>query len=107
MLHQGAKSLMAVTLAVSLAVVPVNDVQARRGRGVAVGIAVGIIALAIISAEGRRYRHKRRHRQIQRQAEEPGRQAEEPECEWRGRTCFKNSYGTNVCEGGEYVCRPQ
>jgi hypothetical protein len=37
----------------------------------------------------------------------PARQAEAPECEWRGRTCYKNSYGTNVCEGGEYVCRPQ
>jgi hypothetical protein len=107
MLHQGAKSLVVLAVAASLAVAPVNDAQARRGRGVAIGIAVGIIALAIISAEANRYRPKRRHRQIQRQAEVPGRPAEAPECEWRGRTCFNNSYGSRVCEGGEYVCRPQ
>ncbi len=112
MLHQAAKSLVVLAVAMSLAVVPINDAQARRGRGIAVGIAVGIIALAIIGAEASRHRHKRRHRQIQRpgcraQAEVPRRQAQEPECEWRGRTCFNNSYGTSVCEGGEYVCRPQ
>ena len=109
MLHQAAKSLVVMAVAVSLAVIPVDDAQARRGRGIAVGIAVGIIALAIIGAEASRPRYKRRHRQIERQAQEPGPgpQAEAPECEWRGRTCYKNSYGTNVCEGGEYVCRPQ
>ena len=107
MLHQVAKTLVALTVAMSRAVVPINDAQARRGRGIAVGIAVGIIALAIIGAEASRHRHKRRHRQIQRHAQEPQRQVEEPECEWRGRTCFKNSYGSNVCEGDEYVCRPQ
>ena len=106
MLHQAAKSFVVLAVAVSLAVVPVNDAQARRGRGIAAGIAVGIIALAII-AEASRQKPKRRPRQIQRQAEVPERQAEAPECEWRGRTCYKNSYGTNVCEGGEYVCRPQ
>ena len=51
MLHQAAKSFVVLAVAMSLAVVPINDAQARRGRGIAVGIAVGIIALAIIGAE--------------------------------------------------------
>ncbi|HUJ38161.1 MAG TPA: hypothetical protein VLW88_10820 [Hyphomicrobium sp.] len=68
----------------------------RRGRGLFAGIAVGLVALAIISAS-------RHHRHHHRQAESCER---EPQCEWHGRTCFDNQYGDHVCQGGEYSCRP-
>jgi hypothetical protein len=90
-------SLIAV-LAASLLTTSVEQAEARRGRGLFAGIAIGLVALAIISAS----RHKHHHRYVERRYDpEPQQQ-----CEWRGRTCFDNKYGDHVCRGGEYSCHP-
>ncbi len=97
MLQRVLKSLLALLLAASLVAASVEHAEARHGRGLFAGVAFGLIALAIIEAS-RHHRHH--HRQIESHYDR------EPECEWRGRTCFDNSYGDRVCRGGEYSCRP-
>jgi len=93
--------VMALTLAAGLATASVQQAEAGRGRGVAAGIAAGIIGLGILGAasqargggyyydddyEGSCYRGRRR-------------------CQWENRHCFENRYGDYVCRGGDYVCR--
>lgn len=104
MLRHALKSLLVTLLAFSLVATSVHEAEARRGRGIAAGIALGLVALAIIEAS----RHeRRRHRYVERYEAEPRAAPEaDPRCEWRGRTCFDNKYGDHVCQGGEYSCRP-
>ena len=99
MLARFFKSLLAVVLAASLIATSVQPAEARRGRGMFAGIALGLVALAIIEAS----RHRRHHHRYVEKYAEP---QPEPQCEWRGRTCFDNKYGDHVCQGGEYSCRP-
>jgi hypothetical protein len=99
MLARSLKSLLALVLAASLIATSVQPAEARRGRGMFAGIALGLVALAIIEASRHRRHH---HRYVERYAEPQP----EPQCEWRGRTCFDNKYGDHVCQGGEYSCRP-
>lgn len=96
MLRRTLRSSLVGILAASLVMASVEHAEARHGRGLFAGIAVGLVALAIISAS-------RHHRHHHRQAESYER---EPQCEWHGRTCFDNQYGDHVCQGGEYSCRP-
>lgn len=89
--------LMALMLAAGLAAASVQTAEAG-GRGVAAGVAAGILGLAIIGAASRSrayayddyddrcYRGRRR-------------------CHWENRDCFENRYGEVVCRGGDYVCR--
>ncbi len=103
MLGKVLHSAMVLALAVGLISATLHDAQARRGRNVAIGIAAGIIGLAILGAaanarrggyeyddydygEGGCYRGQRR-------------------CGWENRSCFENRYGDTVCRGGDYVCR--
>ncbi len=99
MLRHITHSLIALALAASLVTTSVEQAQARHGRGIFTGIAIGLIALAIINASRHHHRHNHHYRQS-------SRYRDGQECEWRGRTCFDNSYGDHVCKGGEYVCRP-
>ncbi len=92
--------VMALTLAAGLASASVQQAEAGRGRGIAAGIAAGIIGLGIIGAASARrgydyddygyeehcFRGRRR-------------------CHWIDRRCFENRYGDVVCRGGDYVCR--
>jgi len=96
MLQQAVKSLLTLVLAASVVTASVERAEARHGRGLFAGVALGLIALAIINAS-RHHRH--RHPPVESYDREP-------QCEWRGRTCFDNSYGDHVCRGGEYSCRP-
>jgi len=95
MLRRLVRSFATLILALSVVLAHVDHAEARHGRSMFAGIAVGLIALAIIEAS-RHHRHH--HRQVQ------SRYDHDPECGWRGRTCFDNSYGDHVCKGGEYVC---
>ena len=96
MLRRVVRLSVTLMLAASVVLAPVEHAEARHGRGIFVGIAAGLFALALIEAS----RHHRHHpRQLE------SRYEREPECEWRGRTCFDNSYGDHVCKGGEYTCR--
>lgn len=100
MISKILRPLMALTLAVGLATTSIQPAEAGRGRGVAAGVAAGIIGLAILGAASRArgggyyddddrggcYRGARR-------------------CHWENRSCFENRYGDTVCRGGDYVCR--
>jgi hypothetical protein len=88
MLKRAVRSSLTLLLAASVVLAPVEHAEARHGRGIFSGLAFGLIALAIIEAS-RHHRHH--HRQIESHYDR------EPECEWRGRTCFDNSYGDHVC----------
>ena len=92
--------LMALVLAAGLACATVQEAEAGRGRGVAAGIAAGIIGLGILGAAASArggggyyyddygpacYRGPRR-------------------CGWENRRCFENRYGDWVCRGGRYSC---
>jgi hypothetical protein len=99
MVQRAVHSSVIIILAASLIAAPVEQAEARHGRGLFAGIAVGLVALAIISAS-RHHRHH--HGYVERRYDPEPRQ----QCEWRGRTCFDNKYGDHVCQGGEYSCHP-
>jgi hypothetical protein len=100
MIRQILHCVMALTLAAGMAAASVGEAEAGRGRGVAAGVAAGIIGLGILGAaanardgygydddyDGGCYRGPRH-------------------CEWENRRCFENRYGDTVCRGGDYVCR--
>ena len=98
MIRQILHCVMALTLAAGMAAASVDQAEAGRGRGVAAGVAAGIIGLGILGAaahardgydddyDGGCYRGPRH-------------------CEWENRRCFENRYGDTVCRGGDYVCR--
>jgi hypothetical protein len=100
MIRQILHCVMALTLAAGMAAASFDQAEAGRGRGVAAGVAAGIIGLGILGAaahardrydyeddyDGGCYRGPRR-------------------CEWENRRCFENRYGDTVCRGGDYVCR--
>jgi hypothetical protein len=101
MVKKFLSALMALTFAAGLMASSVSTAEARGGRGVAVGVAAGIIGLGILGAAA-----EARDRDYYR---DYGRCYPGPEeCGWRDRHCFENSYGEWVCRGGRYTCwRPE
>lgn len=92
--------LMALVLAAGLAGASVQEAQARRGAGVAAGIAAGIIGLGILGAAA-----NARGRDYYYDDEGPACYRGERRCGWENRRCFENRYGDTVCRGGDWVCR--
>jgi len=94
--------LMALVLAAGLASASVQEAQAGRGRGVAAGVAAGIIGLGILgaaaSARGRGGYYYDDYEP------EPACYRGPRRCGWENRRCFENRYGDLVCRGGDYVC---
>ncbi len=100
MLRKILHPVLALALAAGMAATSVQQAEARHGRGIAAGVAAGIIGLAILGAASRHrgdyyddydggggcYRGPRR-------------------CGWENRRCFENRYGDYVCRGGDYICR--
>ena len=96
--------LMALVLAAGLASASVQEAQAGRGRGLAAGVAAGLIGLGILgaaaSAHGRGgYYYDDDY------GPEPACYRGPRRCGWENRRCFENRYGDVVCRGGDYVCR--
>ncbi|MGQ0673778.1 MAG: hypothetical protein ACT4N2_13005 [Hyphomicrobium sp.] len=93
-----ATALVAGVMATTL-VSSIEPAEARRGRGIALGVAAGIIGLGVAAAiandrRGPRY-YYRSHGGCY-----PG-----PEqCGWSNRRCFYNNWGDYVCRGGRYTC---
>ncbi|MEQ1669416.1 MAG: hypothetical protein ABL893_01020 [Hyphomicrobium sp.] len=95
-------ALMALTMMFGLAVASAPQAEARRGHGLGVGIAAGIIGLGILgaAANARGYPHRSYS------AYDDGGECYrgQRECHWSGRRCFENRWGDTVCRGGRYVC---
>ena len=91
--------LMALIMGLGAVVTSVPEAKADHGRGVAVGLAAGIIGLGILgaaaNARGRNYYYADEGRECYRGPRE---------CHWSGRRCFENRWGDTVCRGGNYVC---
>ena len=86
MVPRALRSSLIAVLAACLVTASVSGAEARHGRGLFSGVAVGLIALAIISAS----RHRHHLRYLDRRYEL------QPQCEWRGRACFDNKNGDHV-----------
>jgi hypothetical protein len=101
MLKRIMQPVMAATLALGVAATTIQPAEARHGRGLAVGIAAGIIGLGIAGALAHDHRYHRRYHYYSGGGEcYPG-----PEqCGWRNRRCFTNSWGDYVCRGGRWTC---
>jgi hypothetical protein len=97
MMKKIMSALMAVMLIAGATASSIKPAEARGGRGVAAGIAAGIIGLGVLGA----YSHAR-DREYYRASGEcyPGPE----ECGWKNRRCFTNSWGDTVCRGGRWTC---
>ena len=93
------QGLMALTMGFGAMVTAVPAAHADHGRGVAVGLAAGIIGLGILgaaaNARGRGSYYVDEGRECYRGPRE---------CHWSGRRCFENRWGDTVCRGGNYIC---
>jgi hypothetical protein len=103
MLKKIMQSLMVLTLAAGVTASTFDQAEARRGRGIGIGIAAGIIGLGILGAYANardRYDYGRYGAYDDYDGCRPG-----PErCGWTKRRCFENSWGDYVCRGGRYRC---
>lgn len=94
------KKLAAPVLALSLALGAVaagsQPVEARGGRGVAVGVAAGIIGLGLLGAAANAGPRYRSHCYTTGGG-----------CYYRDGHCFYNRYGDYICRRGYQVCEPR
>ena len=97
MLKKIMSAFVALALIVGVTASSPEPAEARGGRGVAAGIAAGIIGLGVLGA----YAHARdRDYYAARGGCYPGPE----ECGWVNRRCFENRYGDVVCRGGRWTC---
>jgi len=102
MIKQILHSLMAIVLAAGVAGASVQEAQAGRGRGIAAGVAAGIIGLGILGAAASA--RGRGGYEYDDYEPEPACYRGPRHCGWENRRCFENRYGDLVCRGGDYVC---
>lgn len=94
------KPMMGAMLALGVMASSIETAEARRGRGIGLGIAAGIIGLGVAAAIADDRRYERRGYYRSNGGCYPG-----PEqCGWTNRRCFENSWGDTVCRGGRYTC---
>lgn len=101
MIKKITHALMALTMVAGLAMSTAGEAEARRGHGVGLGIAAGIIGLGILGAAA----HARDRDYYY--ADQGGCYRGPRECYWQGGRCFINSYGEEECRGGRRVCERQ
>lgn len=90
-------ALAAIVVAGAIATTA-NEAEARRGRGVAVGVAAGIIGLGILGAAASANAGPRYYRG-------GGCYLGPRECYRSGGSCWYNRFGEQVCSRGQMVCR--
>lgn len=91
-------ALLALTFVLGLAATSTTQAEAgSRGRGVAAGVAAGIIGLGILGAAADARAHDRYDHDDRCY---PGPE----ECGYRGGGCYENEYGDEVCRRGRYTC---
>jgi hypothetical protein len=103
MLKKITHAVMALIVSMGVLASTAYDAEARRGRGIGLGIAAGIIGLGVLGAAA--HANDRGPRYYSRYDDDGevcyrGRR----ECHWTGRRCFENDWGDTVCRGGRYVC---
>ncbi len=96
MLKKIVHATAALALVLGIAAASSQPAEAHR-RGVGAGLAIGtIIGLGIAGAYAdRAYGHY---------DEGPACYRGPRQCDYVGRSCWRNSYGERVCRGGEYRC---
>lgn len=99
MLNSFSKTLLVPVLALGVVASSFEPAEARRGRGIALGVAAGIIGLGVAAAIADE-RHHRRHYYRSHGGCYPGPE----ECGWVNRRCFENSWGEVRCRGGRWTC---
>lgn len=99
MLKKITHALMALTMIGGVALTTAHDAEARRGHGIGLGIAAGIIGLGILGATAHA-----RDRYDYGYAGGGGCYRGPRECYWAGGRCYINHYGEEVCRGGERIC---
>jgi hypothetical protein len=99
MIRQILHCVMALMLAAGMAAVSGQHAEAG-GRGIAAGVAAGIIGLGILGAAA----HARDGYDYEDDYDGGGCYRGPRRCEWENRHCFENRYGDTVCRGGDYVC---
>ncbi len=92
-------ALMALVLAAGLASATVQEAEAGHGRGIAAGVAAGIIGLGILGAAAGAG-HDQHYDDY-----EPACYRGPQRCHWENRHCFEDRHGDMVCRGGDYVCQ--
>lgn len=92
MLKKMINTMMALAMVLGVAISSAPEAEARRGSGVGLGIAAGIIGLGILgaAADARGYPHRSYSAYDDDEACYRGRR----ECHWTGRRCFENSWGS-------------
>lgn len=98
MLSKFTNALMALVMAFGFMASTAHDAEARRGHGIGLGIAAGIIGLGIGASIA--HARPRYYSRYDDDACYYGRR----ECHWVGRRCFENRWGDVVCRGGRHVC---
>jgi hypothetical protein len=89
-------SALAAALVLASAIPQSQPAEAGRGRGVAIGVAAGVIGLGILGAyAGARARSYDRVCYT------------ENHCYYQGGRCYINHYGEEVCRRGYKVCEPR
>ncbi len=90
--------LTALLLTASLLIVSTDSAEAKRGRNAAfaAGVALGVIGLGALSAQG----HAREHGYVREHCERGPRK-----CRWVRGECYENRYGDVECEPGYRECR--
>jgi hypothetical protein len=96
------KKLMTLYLAAALAMgslaTTTEQAEARRGAGVAAGVAAGIIGLGILGAAANANRYDGYY------GARPACYLGPRECYYTGQRCWYNRYGEYVCGRGQYRC---
>jgi hypothetical protein len=100
MLKKIFHALLAATMMLGVVAASMQPAEARHGRGVAVGVGLGLLGLGVLGAYG--------------YSRGPGYYGYGPgpggcypgprQCGWAGRHCFNDYYGNYVCRGGQYRC---
>lgn len=99
MLRKLQSALLALTVAFTALASTAPQAEARHGRGLALGVAAGIIGLGVGAAIA-----SERPRYYSRYEERDACYYGPRECHWVGRRCFENRWGDEVCRGGRYLC---
>lgn len=98
MIKKFAAPALALSLAFGAIVAGSEPVEAKKGRGVALGVAAGVVGLGLLGAAASANAGPRYNSHCYTVG---------GGCYWREGHCFYNRYGDYVCRRGHQVCEPR